>query len=212
MMSGVHSTVWILAMSAALTSRACCRAARRSSRGTRAGAGRRWRCARAENGVEQARPIHQLSAHAGARRSATGRIARGHAVLEHELAALVRPDRIREGEGVAVHLGAVPPVRLRRGKGGGPRRSSGRRSVRSISIGCCGHGSSGERDQPGALQLVGPVAQPVVDLELDPRSREQVERRRRHEGLAGEQFQADPAGVRRKYLRRCRLPGWNVPN
>ena len=52
-----------------------------------------------------------------------------------------------------------------------------------------------ERDLPGVGQL-GIVAQPVVDLELDPGPGQQVERRRGLEPLAREQPPADQARVR----------------
>jgi hypothetical protein len=47
---------------------------------------------------------------------------------------------------------------------------------------------------------VGVVAEPVVDLELDPGSREQVERVRRDEALAGEELTADHARARLQQL------------
>ena len=48
-----------------------------------------------------------------------------------------------------------------------------------------------ERHEPRVLRLVLAVAEPVVHLELDPGAREQVERRRGQELMAGQQLAAD---------------------
>ena len=53
-----------------------------------------------------------------------------------------------------------------------------------------------ERDLPGRRRVVVAVAEPVVDLELDPGTREQVQGGRRLEGLPREQLSADQAWVR----------------
>src|SRR6266511_4205093 len=57
-----------------------------------------------------------------------------------------------------------------------------------------------EGDDPRTVRFVLAVAEPVVHLELDPRTGEQVERRRRLELVAGQQLPADEARVRLEQL------------
>ena len=120
-------------------------------------------------------------------------------LVDPELAVLARAERGGERRVAAVDLRAVPPVRVV----GDVRRRlvrvgrSGRACVRGIFIGCSGQGSSSATGiSPRLLRLGLAVAEPVVHLELDPRSGEQVERRRRLELLAGQELAADQARAR----------------
>ena len=112
---------------------------------------------------------------------------------------------VGEGGLAAVDLRAVPPV----GVVGDERRRAIRVGARIASRARDPHRVLGprvvllERDLPGIVRLVLAVAEPVVDLELDPGGREQVEGRRRLELLARQQLAADEAGVRlEERLRR----------
>ncbi len=65
----------------------------------------------------------------------------------------------------------------------------------------------GQRELPGILLLALAVAEPVVHLELEPRAREDVERRRRDEPLARQELAADHPRVRLQDRRLRLRPG-----
>ena len=101
-----------------------------------------------------------------------------------------RAPRPRSASSDAVDLRAVPPVAV-----GGDEGVGGYAGSRSPGRVAAGAGDrhrplgpvvvAGERISHGLALLVRSVAEPVVDLELDPGGREHVERRRRQEALAG---------------------------
>src|SRR5204863_8129863 len=102
------------------------------------------------------------------------------------------------GRVAAVDLRAVPPVRVvgdERRRPVGARARIAARALdphRVLRPGIV----VGKRYDPWVLVLVLAVAEPVVDLELDPGAGEEVQRRRRNEVLAREQLAAHDARVR----------------
>ena len=125
--------------------------------------------------------------------------------VEAQLAVLVRAQRAGERGVAAVDLRAVPPVRI----GGHVRR---RRAVLHVARVAARardpHRPLGPRvvvgqlDLPRVLRLALAVAEPVVHLELEPRGREHVQRRRRLELVAGQQLAADDARIRLQQRRQ----------
>ena len=114
-----------------------------------------------------------------------------------------------------VDLRAVPPVAVVGEEDRGAVRVGGRVGPRALDL----HRVIGPRvvvcdlDLPRILLLALAVAEPVVHLELDPRSGEQVERRRRLELVACQELAADQARVRVEDLFGClgfRVPERNV--
>ena len=74
--------------------------------------------------------------------------------------------------------------------------------MRRITIGCSGQSSpSSSSISYGSFEVVRAVAEPVVDLELDPRGGKDVQRRRRDELVPRHQLAADRARVRRRESR-----------
>ncbi len=128
-------------------------------------------------------------------------------LVDLELAVLARAERGREGGVAAVDLGAVPPVRVvgdvreRLVRVGARVRVRPRDLHRVLGPGVV----VGDRDLPRLLRRGLAVAEPVVHLELDPGSGEQVERRRGLELLAGQELAADQARARVEH-RVGRLP------
>ena len=119
-------------------------------------------------------------------------------LIDPELAVLARSQCVREARVAPVDLGAVPPVRVvgderRRPFGARARVGAGARDPHRV-LGP--RVVVGQRHDPPVLLVVLAVAEPVVYLELDPRAREQVERRRRDELLAREQLAADRPRIR----------------
>ncbi len=129
-------------------------------------------------------------------------------VVDPQLAVLPGTESLRERDVTTVDLGAVPPVRIVGDEGGGPGRIGARVAPRALDL----HRVVGPRvvvvhlDQPWVLGLVLAMAEPVVDLELDPRAGQEVERRRRLELLPREQLAADRPRVRiEERVRRLRV-------
>ena len=201
MIAGVHSTVWILAISAALIRRALsnscssvqsgCSAASRSAIAL---------CSRHEERVQERQAEPEVAGDAGEVELVV-EVARELAVVvEPEPAALVLAERLGERGLAAVDLGAVPPVRVgRRRTSAGRRSASGERVVpRPFDA----HRPLGPRVVGGQLELEGllgqvlAVAEPVVHLELDPGAGEHVHDRGRLELVAGQELAADEARAR----------------
>ena len=111
---------------------------------------------------------------------------------------IVRPECVGELRVSSVDLRAVPPVRVVGDVGRGQIRVGGRVALRPLDL----HRMLGPRivvlelDLPRLLRLALAVAEPVVHLELDPGSGDQVERRRRLELVARQELTADQARVR----------------
>ena len=136
-------------------------------------------------------------------------LARRQSVLaDRELPPFVRPNRGGETPGVAVDLRAVPPVAVARRP---------RRRARAVARGvrkrprdaqrALGPGVAvGNLELPRRLPVALGVAEPVMHLELDPGGGEDVQRRRRVEGLARQQLRAhDPRVRRQEGLLRLRI-------
>ena len=198
--AGVHSTVWILAMRAELTSWAV----PKSSSSLICGcsffrASQIALCSRVNRVCSMPRPIHQFSLNPVIAVPVCG-VQREPAVLQHQLAVGERADAPLLLLGAAVDARGVPPVRQpvdvgRRQVlvGVGPRvvpegvGQPHRVLVPGVPV--------GKADLEAGLR-VAVVGEPVVGLELDPGGRQQVQRRGRREGVAAHQRAADRVRVR----------------
>ena len=124
MIAGVHSTVWIFAISAALIRRAFSK----SSSSVQSGCSAASRseialCSRVKSVCRSARPSQKLPA-TPVRSSLGVEVARQLAVrVEPQLAARALAERARDRRLAAVDLRAVPPVRVGRDLGRRRRRS-----------------------------------------------------------------------------------------
>ncbi len=211
--AGVHSTVWIFAITAALTSRATLK--RRVSSQSGWAAFRRSQialCSLHEQQVQQ-RQAHPPVAHeAGVLDAAWKSRGQRAVVVQPQLAVDAAAQPVLGLLVAAVDLGAVPPVRdlvderdrhlVLGGAASGPA-GCGRRTSWPGRSGCAGRVVLGQRHLDRLGQDVLAVGDPVVVLELDPDRRQHVQERapRLVSSLAREQLPAHLAGVRRHQAR-----------
>ncbi len=158
-----------------------------------------------EQGVEEGQPDPEVARHP-AEVDQLLELARGQTVrADAELAVLAGADRRGEALVGAVDLRAVPPMAV-----------GGDEGVRRARILVRGRVAPGARDRHRTLgpvvvvverQLIWillfvlSVAEPVVDLELDPCGRQHVERGGRQKALAREQLAADRPRIRLEHRR-----------
>ena len=192
MIAGVHSTVWILAISAELTSRAFAYSHGAPCSGY---AARRWRtialCSCANRTSSAASPTHRLAS--GALKFARLAFERAQQVVvdgDLPVLALDLGDVVRVR---AVELRRVPPVRLAADERLRVGVSRDRLRQRHVRV-----------QQPLADRRLLGVAHPVVDLELQPRGRQHAEVRGGQEPRAVHQRVADVARARRAERIRVR--------
>ena len=125
---------------------------------------------------------------------------------DQHLAFAAGTERRLRRRAAAIDVRAVPPVRVlvdvgRRPFRVGDLRRIGRRLRHA-------HGrlvplvAVGQRDVVGVLPATFLVHEPVVDHELDPRRRDDVEDRRRLEGGAGQELEADLSRAGRQQIGR----------
>ena len=207
MIAGVHSTVWIFAISAAVIRRAFAKSSSSVHLRVLGGepVGDRVVLAREER-VQERQPEPEVPGDAG-EVDLRVEVARQLAVrVEAEPAARVLAERARDRRLAAVDLRAVPPVRVGRHPGRGAaalvRERIGARALDP-------HRPLGPRVVVGELELewllgqVLAVAEPVVHLELEPCSGEDVDDRGGLELLARQQPAADEARVRVEQAGQC---------
>ena len=209
-MAGVHSTVWIFAISAALISRALLEQLLVRPAGVR----RRQPVAdrvvlACEDGEQQpeaeptsrARLAELASSSAGSSSSPFGW--RSSLSLPPVAGARRSPGAVCPSgrSASASHQGVSRLTCV----GGALRSSAGRvgsGTVRGMSIGSCGKSSpGGSGTSMGWLLSAAAVTEPVAGHELDPGRREHVQRLGRLEAVACEQLPADHARVGRHQLR-----------
>ena len=114
MIAGVQSTVWILAISAAMTSRALSKSSSSDQLGMRARAGRSQiaLCSRMNSECSSARPTQKFPATPVRSMCASMSCGTSPLVVEPQLAVLARADGLRERWVATVDLRAVPPMRV----------------------------------------------------------------------------------------------------
>ena len=199
MIAGVQSTVWILAISAAFTSRALSY----SSWSDISGYSRVQPLADGvvlahEERVQDARGRPRSCRPRPTGRCTSGGLGRQAQVVDAE-PAHARCDRRASAKSSLPpyicdpsHQWVSPVTYV----GGPPGSGLGSGCVRRIFIGCSGHGSSCSSWISQGCRAAPAVAQPVVHLELDPGPGQQVERGRGLEALAREEPPADQPRVR----------------
>ncbi len=153
-----------------------------------------------EEAVEQAEAEPEVPGHPRNVESCLDGGGRQAVRVDEQLPVLAGAQPVRDTPGVAIDLGAVPPVRVLVHPG---RRGPVRFLPRRVGDGAGHpHRALGPVVVGRQLDLVAGVpgrlgvAEPVVHLELQPGRGKEVQRLRRQERGSGQQFAADRAGVR----------------